>query len=294
MQLAFATFPATGRIALGSYSPYAMSFWRVTGAAVFFSAFLLVREGRVPLPERGTRWKVLWLSLLGISLNQMLFLVGLSLSSAVRGGLFVMFIPILTTAWAVLRKAEALNTRKAAGVLLAAIGILVLTGVDLVRGLGTGDLFFLLNGACYSIYLVEARPLLRRYSSLYMVTWVFLAALPVMAIIPLCGVKLVPAEAGAAGHSAMLWIILGPTIWSYLGNIIALRHLPASATAIAICAQPLIAALLAVLLLGEKVHWREGVTFVLVVAGIWLAMMPKRHGRTAKSVADAEEPMARR
>lgn len=294
MQLAFATFPATGRIALGHYSPYAMSFWRVTGAALFFVLFLLVREGRIPLPERRDRLKVLWLSLFGISLNQMLFLVGLSLSTAVRGGLFVMLIPILTTAWAVLRRAETLSARKAAGVLLAAVGILLLTGVDLVRGLGTGDLFFLLNGACYSVYLVEARPLLRRYPPLHMVTWVFLAALPVMFVIPLAGVRLLPEDAAFSGHSAMLWIILGPTIWSYLGNIIALRHLPASATAIAISAQPLIAAVLAMVLLGEEIHWRECVTFMLVVSGIWLALMPKRHDRAATGTADAEASAARR
>jgi drug/metabolite transporter (DMT)-like permease len=294
VQFAFATSPAVGRMALEGYSPYAMSFWRVTGAAVFFALLVLWREGRLPWPERGVRWRVAWLSLLGISLNQMLYLVGLSLSTAVRGGLLVLLIPILTTLWAVLRGAEQWDTRKALGVLSATAGVFALTGVDLLSGVGLGDLFFLANSTCYSIYLVEARPLLRRYSSLRVVTWVFWAALPVLALVPLCGVPLIPSDKGLETHAALLWIVLVPTIWSYLGNIIALRYVAASVAAIAICVQPVIAALLAVWLLDEQVHLRECVCFLLILAGVLLALMPKRHVGAPITAANPEPEVNRR
>lgn len=285
VQICFASFPATGKLALQGFSPWALCFWRVACAALVFAVLAAWRHGRKALPTWGELIPAVLLSLLGITLNQLFFLLGLAHSSAVRGGLLVMIIPIMTLAWAVLRRHERLGLGRAAGVGCAALGVLFLVGDSLFADGFSADGFFLANAACYAVYLVEVRRLLQRHAPVVVVAWMFVLALPPVAWLAR-NESLWPATATSSQQTALLWVVLVPTVFAYLLNIYALQRLAASVTAVFVCFQPLLAGSLAVVLLGETLSWRDGATFVLVVFGVWLASRDNtahKHANSAES-----------
>src|SRR5512134_2774895 len=80
-KLAMAPGPAGGHV-----SPLALAMVRMVGAAIFFQAFLRARA-RMPVLSRRVHLRFVGLGLLGVVINQGLFLMGLHLTHAVSATL---------------------------------------------------------------------------------------------------------------------------------------------------------------------------------------------------------------
>jgi drug/metabolite transporter (DMT)-like permease len=83
VQVFFGTWPIVGKIALRSISSTSLVAFRVTGAAL---AFLFLHRGLGRLGKLSAR-DMIWLvlcSLLGVILNQFLFVKGLSLTTVIQ------------------------------------------------------------------------------------------------------------------------------------------------------------------------------------------------------------------
>ena len=85
VQLMFGTWPIIGKIALRALPPAGLVALRVAGAA---TAFLILQRltGRVSVPRRGDLARFALYSLLGVVLNQLLFVKGLGTSTAQQRG----------------------------------------------------------------------------------------------------------------------------------------------------------------------------------------------------------------
>ncbi|MFY9551955.1 MAG: EamA family transporter, partial [Thermoanaerobaculia bacterium] len=81
-QTGFALFPIFGKLALGAIPPFVFAAFRVVSAAVLLD---LIRSlgGRERI-RKGDRRKILLYALLGVSFNQVLFILGLSLTTAIN------------------------------------------------------------------------------------------------------------------------------------------------------------------------------------------------------------------
>jgi DME family drug/metabolite transporter len=73
---------------------------------------------------------------------------------------------------------------------------------------------------------------------------------------------------------ALAGILLFPTILAYLGNVVVLARTQASVTATYVMLQPMIAATLGILVLGERPEAALGVTAACVLGGLYLVSMP--------------------
>ena len=80
--------------------------------------------------------------------------------------------------------------------------------------------------------------------------------------------------------------MLFPTVGTYFLNMFALRRVPASLVAIYIYVQPVIGALMAAAMLGERPSPSTYAGGALIGAGIWLVT---REARRARAVAAAAE-----
>jgi drug/metabolite transporter (DMT)-like permease len=152
---------------------------RVTCAALMLEA--VRRLSRAENLAPGDHKRVLLYGLLGVSLNQVLFILGLSMTTAINATILTATIPAFTLGVAVLMKREALTVSAAAGVLLAGAGVLVLVNVqnfDWQSRYVRGDLLLLGNALAYSIYLVLSRPILAHYRVLTVVSRVFVYGAP--------------------------------------------------------------------------------------------------------------------
>src|SRR5919107_695704 len=86
VQVIFGTWPVMGKIALRAVPSAGLVAIRVGGAALAFLLLLGLR-GRLVIPERRDLARLALYSLLGVVLNQFLYIKGLSLSTALNAAL---------------------------------------------------------------------------------------------------------------------------------------------------------------------------------------------------------------
>ena len=284
VQLFFASLSVAGKIVLRELSPMALAAGRVSLAAlVFLAVWAAIGRERVALADLG---RIAVAALLGIVLNQLLFLSGLARTTATNAIVLGASIPVFTTGVALLLKRERATRYKLTGLALALGGTLAITGLsrfDAGSGGLVGNLLILGNSLAYAFYLVTSRGLFMRLAPLTVITFAFLFG--AIGIVPFGVIELVHAAPSvhARTWAWLVYIALFPTVGAYLLNALALRAAPASLVAVYIYIQPAVGALLAWSILGERLHPATGAGAVLIFAGIWLATLDARRDRRATS-----------
>jgi drug/metabolite transporter (DMT)-like permease len=278
VQVAFASQAVEGKILMGpssaggeGVSPFAVAMVRMLGAAVFFQVFTRATDTLRPATRRDHGWLAV-LSILGIVLNQALFLVGLRMTSPVNVALLSVTIPLFTAAIAVALGHERASWRLGVGLATSIAGVVWLTGVGSVD---RGVLVVLANCVSYSAYIVLSRATIQRLGTLTVVTWIFTWGALLFA--PLGMPDLF---AGAASWTPRAWgflayIVAMPTIVAYLCNAWALERSTPTLVSIYIYVQPVLAALLAWVQLGITVSERLALAAVVIAAGVTLVATRK-------------------
>jgi drug/metabolite transporter (DMT)-like permease len=284
VQLFFATLPIAGKIALRELDSSALVLARVGGAAVIF---VLIHRLTMKEPIRSRRDYLLLalFSVLGVSLNQILYLAGLSRTTATTAQMFIVIGPAITLALGMLRGTERGTPLKWVGIALAAAGALTLVAA-VPAGNRIGNLLILANVVVYSIYLVLTRGIVQRYHPLTVITWIF--TFGALALIPI-GVGPLMRELpalSAPGWLAVLWIIVLPTVAAYYLNVWAMLHVESSTVSTAVYLQPLLTAIMAIGLLGERPSVRIIPSALLIAAGVGVAIREQRVRETGPSAAD--------
>ena len=157
----------------GGVSPFALSVYRMLGACLlFWSVSLFLPRERV---ARRDIVLLLFASVFGIQLNQMLFLWGLSLTSPIDSSIIATVVPVLTMVLATLFLREPITWLKAGGVFLGCAGALLLI---LVSRHGTGhtssvkgDVLCLVSAVSYATYLTAFRNVIVKYSPVTTMKW---------------------------------------------------------------------------------------------------------------------------
>lgn len=223
---------------------------RVMGATVLFWIVKLLR-----VKEQIAR-KDLFLcaicGVFGVANNQLFFFHGLNLSSSINAGIIMTLNPIMVSILAFFILKEGISTLKAIGILLGAIGAIMLT---LTAGTGVGDsmlgdLFLFINALSYGIYLVLVKPLMQRYSPLTVITYVFsfgtiyvLLFPPTIRDLLLTDFSIIPTEI----WWKIVYVVICVTFLVYLLTVFALKHLTASVSSSYIYFQPMMVILFAFL-----------------------------------------------
>ena len=131
------------------------------------------------------------------------------------------------------------------------------------------------NAVSYAVYLVLAKPVLARLPQLVVVAWLFVFGALIVPWFSL-GTDWTPSAADTRHVWALVGILIFPTLLAYLLNTIVLASTHAGTTAVYIMLQPVIAALLGIVVLGERPGGAVVVTAVFVLAGLWLVSGPGR------------------
>lgn len=277
-QAGFALFPIVGKLALSAIPPLAFSAFRVVGAVLILDAVRLSR-GREQI-RASDRKRIFLYGLLGVSFNQVLFILGLSLTTAINTTILTATIPVFTLAAAVLLGREAMSVRAGAGIALAGAGALALLNAqrfDWASDSSRGVLLLLLNCTSYSLYLVLSRPILAHYRVATFTAAVFRygAILIVFAAIPELSrldVRAIPALAWAC----VLAVIVLCTAIPYLLNSWALARTHASHVAFYVFLQPVITTALAIAVLGEALTVKTFLAALLIFAGLSVTVLRAR------------------
>ena len=271
VQIAFASQAVEAKIAMTPLSaggegvpPAALAMARMLAAAVAFQALARIGGWLTPTSRRD-QLTLAGLSIIGISANQGLFLLGLRSTTAMVAVLVSVTIPVFAAGIAVIVGQERPNPRTFIGIFCAVLGIVCLTGV---RALDRGALIVALNSLSYASYVVFSRNIVRRLGAWTAITWLFtwgaLLFAPIGAATLSRGVPVWTPR----GWAFVAYIVLVPTMVAYLANAWALGRSSVSLVAVYIYLQPLLAAVLAWVQLGQRLTVRLGVASFLVLLGV--------------------------
>jgi drug/metabolite transporter (DMT)-like permease len=271
VQIAFAAGAVEGKLALNpvasggaGVNPVALAMARMAGGALFFQVFVRAARQLRPVDAADHR-RIAGLATLGVVLNQTLFLVGLRVTTAFAAALLGATIPVFAAAFAVVFRIERARATTGVGLALAIAGVLWLTGVG---SLDWGAIAIALNCLCYSLYIVLSKRVIERLGSLTVVTWLFTWGALLMA--PLGASPLVR---GMGEWSPKAWLfvgffVAGPTIVAYLLNAWAIGRASPTLVTVYIYLQPVFAALMQWLQLGEPIGSRALGATALILAGV--------------------------
>ncbi len=274
VQIAFASQVVEGKIAMRSrvdggegIAPSALAMARMIGGTLFFLTLHFTKRDRPKLiwRDHGT---LAILAVLGIALNQTLFLIGLRITSPMGASLLSVTIPVSTAAIAVLAKKERASLRLGLGLSVAVAGVLFLTGV---RDFDRGAVLVALNSLSYATYLVYSRGIIQRLGPITVVAFIFFWGAIEFSPIGLPTLAHEMPQFTARGWLLVSYIILMPTIVAYFCNAWALGRSSASLVTIYIYLQPILAAILQYVQLGQQVSGRLAIAAVLIVIGVGVA-----------------------
>jgi drug/metabolite transporter (DMT)-like permease len=279
VQVFFGTWPIVGKIVLRVVPSTGLVALRVVGATLAF-IFLQRNAKRFWLERRSDYARIALYSLLGVVLNQLLYVKGLSLSTAVNATILGTMIPVFALLVAVLLGREKFSARVATGVVVAACGAIYLvnpSGADFSGARTLGNLCLVANCIFYGAYIAISQDTIRRYGALLVITWVFIFAC--IATLPLGAYNLahVPlAHIGWKVWLSIIYIVLVPTVGAYYLNAWALGRVAPSVVAVYIYLQPLIGLALAPLILGESLNARIWVASALIFVGVGVVTLRRR------------------
>jgi drug/metabolite transporter (DMT)-like permease len=232
---------------------------RVTGALILF--WLIQLFSGIEKIERKDFKLLAAGGLFGVAINQLLFFEGLNLSSPINGSILMSATPITILIIGVIFSRERLTWLKIAGTILGASGAVAIIvyskgSMDTSSKAWLGNIFIILNAVSYAIYFLFAKPLMKKYKPLTVITWVFTFGW--IFVLPF-GFTQATEVQWQTFTPEIIWktgfVILGVTFIAYLFNIYALKHVDSSVVGIFIYVQPIIATIHSVWLGKDSITW---------------------------------------
>jgi len=280
VQLMFASLAIAGRFVLPRFPAGALVCIRILGATIVLFIVNAVTR-RTWVWSTPDLWRLGALGMLGIAANQTLFLYGLQHTTAINASILVTTVPVFTVLGSVLTGRESATPLVLAGVALAGLGTVYLIGPDRISldpDLALGNALIVLGMVCNAAYFVYSKSVVGRYDSITVSFYVMLFAC--IGVLPF-GVS-ASRNLDVSAVSPLVWgwiiyIVIFPTILTYLLNIWALQRASSNTVAVYIYLQPLFSAAVAPLVLrGEHLTTRALVGGLAIFAGLGLVLWSER------------------
>lgn len=259
--------------ALSEFAPLVFAFYRFLLASAALAAIMLFR--RYFFPFEKSRWPfLLLLAFLAVPLNQCLFLYGLKFTIPTHPALLYATTPVwvyLLSAW---RGEEKMTAGKTAGIFTALAGVIAFfaeKGLSMDIDYLIGDTFIMIAVWAWSTYTVLGRPLVKEKGALAVTSSTL-----ILGTVMYCPLGLYLAL--RFDYSAVTWIgwsgviytalltsVLAYTIWYW-----SMKHMEPSRTAIFMNIQPVLTALLAYSIMGERLSSGSLVSGLVILLGVFL------------------------
>lgn len=224
-------------------TPNVFIMFRAIGATLLFWIVKMF------LPKEKVERKDLFLlaicGVFGVTVNQLFFFHGLNLSSSINSGIIMTVNPILVVVLSFFILKESVTWRKSIGIALGATGAILLT---LTAGTGSGDsmlgdLFLFINAVSYAVYLVIAKPLMKKYSPLTVITYVFTFGTTFILLFPPTLTDFFQTDFSTLTQDVLIkiiYVVVGVTFFTYLLTMYALKYLSPSVSSAYIYLQPVL------------------------------------------------------
>ena len=267
--------------ALRAIEPLAMAILRMAGAALLLGlAMAMLRRPGAPRLTRPAFRELLWLGVIGVTVNQSCFLAGLARSTPTHAALLYALTPAFVHLIAIRTREERPNPLFGLGIGLALAGALVVIAGRAPAGAGPavadadtvrGDLLILAGVLAWAIYSARAPRHVRAIGALRFTAVTAIAG--AVAAIPIglpAVIALAPRAVPLAAWGGLAYLIVFTSGIAYLLWMLAMKGLSATQVAVFANLQPVLTALLSAVLLGEPLTLALVLGGGLVLAGVAL------------------------
>lgn len=278
---------AAAKYALTELAPLSLAALRfIISALLYGGVFLAVPSLRVKI-ARGDRWKLIGLSMLGVTLHFWVQYTGVAMTTATNASLIIATSPLSVAILSALFFGERLTPPKALGIAISYTGvILVVTQGSLSALWDTryllGNLIMIFNSFCWALFTVLGGRMAGKYPPFAVSAWI--GIIGAIGLLPLgisAGLLQQLPQVTWSGWLAVLFLATFCTVIGYGGWYYALARLDASRTAVFQYLQPLYTMILASFLLGEVITWHIILGGALIIAGLVIAS--RKHQSTSDS-----------
>jgi drug/metabolite transporter (DMT)-like permease len=262
-----------GKVALREFPSMLLVGIRTSFAAAFTLPiyFWQYRGKREVWKNTTDFWWLLTLGIFGVILNQLFYVVGLSLTSVAHAAIIVTLTPVTVLIFAALLKQEHFTLLKALGMTIAASGVLVIQlSKDQASGATPlGDGFCFLSVLGFAMFTVKSKQFTQRHSGLTAITVAYVGGAIALAPVTVwMGSRFDLARVSAAAWLSLIYMAVFSAVIAYLIYYYALTYLPASRVSAVSYLQPVVATLFAVIVLGERISTVLIIGGILVLTGV--------------------------
>ena len=286
----------TGKIAVGEFPPFALTFFRFFFALPFIFAILYLREPSNLIP-RGRQWlPLIFLGFIGTFCYHSLFFTSLKYTTAMNSSLIGAMNPMVTTLLAAMFFSERLTPWRVFGIFLSFSGVfLFITNGDMQLvsqfRFNKGDIVMLIAVCCFAIYSLLSRRYMKQYSLSPLMVTAYTFLICVVISIPFFlweNPSTYLFSATASGWLSILYMSVFASVLGYLIQMVAIQRIGAPRTAIYINLVPIFTIIQSVIILGESITLFKLIGAAIVIIGVYLATRPEAKGKyfeSSKSIA---------
>lgn len=265
--------------------PSAFIFVRVLGAILLFWLLKSTIKEQI---EKKDYLRLLLCGLLGVATNQLLFFHGLNLTSPIDASIIITSIPVMVLIFSAIILKEKITSNKILGLIIGGIGAVLLISYGNKSG-GTssilGNLFIFLNACSYGLYLVIVKPLMKKYNSLTVISWVFLFGF--LFVFPFGIGDIMATDFSSWSINTYLavgFVVVFTTFLAYLFNIYALNYVSPSVNGSYVYLQPAVTFIMVSIyayVLGhseyaQDINLIKILSCLLIFAGVYLISKKKK------------------
>lgn len=286
------------KVGVTELHPLHLTLYRVaTGAATLLVVLAVLRDR---LPREPRVWAhLLVVALFGVAVPFTLFGYGEQRVESMLAGIWNATTPLIVLPLAVLVfRTERLTARRAVGLALGFVGVLVVLGVW--EGVGgshfTGQLMCLGAAACYGVAIPYQKKFIAgsAYSGLSLsAAQLLVAAAQLVVVAPLVA-DAPPVPTGLSLRVVASVLALGAlgTGLAFVINLRNIRLAGASTASTVTYLIPVFAVLVGAVVLGERMNWHQPVGALIVLVGVAVAQGPLGRQRPPRLVAAPLSPAA--
>jgi len=260
-------------------SPYTLTLFRLAGGMLlFWLVSLFVKKEKVPAKDI---LLLFFASLFALTLNQLPFFVGLSMTSPIDASIVVTMLPILTMMLAAIFIKEPITIMKAVGVLIGASGaLLIVFNSSNTAQVGKSNLWgnIIVFGAVgsFAIYLTLFKDLISRYSPVTIMKWMFLFG--TLVCLPFCSKPLAQTDFSLL-TSGTYWrigyMVLLATFLGYLFIPIGQKRLRPTTLSMYNYVQPVVASIASIFIGIDTFGYEQALSGILVFSGVYIVTQSK-------------------
>lgn len=258
--------------------PLALTFFRFAGGMIlFWLASWVIKPEKVSPRDK---FQLFLASIFALTLNQIPFFYGLSVTSPIDASIVVTMLPIATMVLAAAFLKEPITQLKVIGVLVGASGalLIVFNSAQQTTGNGNmvGNLIVFFAVVSFGIYLTVFKNLISRYHPVTVMKWMFLWAS--ITGLPFCYNAL--SQVQLSSFAPVDWLSIGfvivfATFFGYLLLPVGQKTLRPTTLSMYNYMQPVVASIVAIAMGIDRFGYQQALAGLLVFAGVYIVTQSK-------------------